>query len=474
MLPDLKRLTATEAAKLICERKITSKDLTEAYLSNIKTYPNLNAFITVTAESALHEAKAYDMRISKGEACLPLGGVPFAVKDNTQVAGLPNTGGTPALRNFVPSTTAPVIRKLQAAGAILIGKTNMQELAYGMTGLNPAYHYPGIIGIRNANDSSRIPGGSSSGSAVAVAAGMATIATGSDTGGSVRQPCALNGCVGFRPTTGRYPREGIIPISHHRDTPGTMAHSVADIALMDQIITNENQNKPKAANLIRLGVASYFWEGRDHDVREKTEQAMKKLRNAGVVIVPVSMPGVGELVKSVSFPVVVHEGKYDLEKYLRDNHTEISIEELAAKIASPDVKKLFDNNILPQRYPDRSGNLVALEPEYKWALTEGIPRLSSMTKDVMETNHLDGLIFPTSPIVAPLSNIDSTSMAMFQLMIHNTDFGSNINLPGLSIPVGKGSSTKMPVALEIDGLPGSDVNLLSVGETLEGILNSAQ
>lgn len=343
----LDTLTAADAAQLISERKVSSEALVRACLARIDAQDHLNAFITVNAEQALALAKAWDKHLADGGAPLPLGGVPVAVKDNIHVAGLPNTAGTPALKNFVPKTTAPVIQRLIDAGAIIIGKCNMHELAFGVTGYNAAYNTPAIKGVRNAHDVSRIAGGSSSGSAVAVAAGMVPVAIGTDTGASVRQPCALNGCVGFRPTTGRYSQAGITPLSHTRDTAGPMARNVADIALIDSLMAGGEVLLPKPARTIRLGIAPWFWQALDEEVSQQAHAALARLHDAGVTLVAVEMPGLEEANAAVSFPVVMHEGKHDLIDYLQAHDTRLTLQDIVQHIASPDVRAIFEHVIVP-------------------------------------------------------------------------------------------------------------------------------
>lgn len=467
---DLDTLTAARAAQLIAEQKVTSEQLVRACLARIDAHQHLNAFITLNAEVAIAQAKAWDKHLSDGGRPLPLGGVPIAVKDNVHVAGLPNTAGTPALKDFIPTHHAPVVQKLVDAGAIIIGKSNMHELAFGVTGYNAAFHTAEIKGVRNACDPSRIAGGSSSGSAVAVAAGLVPVAIGTDTGASVRQPCALNGCVGFRPTTGRYSQAGITPISHTRDTAGPMAHNVADIALLDSLITGAAVLPPKPAQEIRLGIARYFWHSLDDEVNQQAHAALVRLCDAGVTLVEVDMPGLEEANAAVSFPVVMHEGKHDLLAYLQEHEIPVTLEEIVQRIASPDVRSIFEHGIVPGLFADNEGRPVPLQPLYEQAISEGIAQLLAIYEQTFRDHQLDGLIFPTSPVVAPPANDEVSSAENFARLIRNVDPGSNTRLPGLTLPAGNGTTSGLPVGLEIDGLPGRDAQILAIGATLETIL----
>ncbi|WP_375038366.1 indoleacetamide hydrolase [Acinetobacter sp. RW6] len=466
---DLASASVDVITKLIHDRKVSCEEIVHHYFNTIEKQQSLNAFISTDKASAIQQAQYWDKYLLSGKPCPALMGILIAVKDNIHVEGFPNSAGTPALAHFKPQSSAPIIQKLIDHGAIIVGKTNMHELAFGVTGYNTAMHIEGIVGTRNAVNPLHIAGGSSSGSAVAVAAGMVPIAVGTDTGASIRLPSALNGCVGFRPTVGRYSQESITPISHTRDTAGPMAHTISDIILIDQLITQEQRKKPLLPNQIRLGINPYFWNHLDEDVHQQAHIALELLKDAGVEIIPVDMPNLEQLNHAISFPVVIYEGKYDLIQYLKHHHIDLTLESVIDQISSPDVQALFKQNILPQLIQDHMGQLAPVLPLYEKAMNEARPQLLELYQNTFKAHNLHALLFPTSPIVAPLANEQVSSIENFQTLIRNTDPGSNIGLPGLSLPIGKGAKSKLPIGLEIDGLPHQDSEILAVGMTLEEI-----
>lgn len=465
---DLSKTSVDIITKLIHERKVSCEELVHHYFDTIEKQQSLNAFISTDKASAIQQAQYWDKYLLSGKPCPALMGILIAVKDNIHVAGFPNSAGTPALAQFRPQTSAPVIQKLIDHGAIIVGKTNMHELAFGVTGYNTAMH-KGVVGTRNAVNPLHIAGGSSSGSAVAVAAGMVPIAMGTDTGASIRLPSALNGCVGFRPTVGRYSQEGITPISHTRDTAGPIAHTVSDVMLIDELITQEPRKEPLDPYQIRLGINSYFWNHLDEDVHEQAHIALELLKSAGVEIIPVDMPNLEQLNQAISFPVAIYEGKYDLIQYLKDHQVNLTIEAVVDQISSPDVQAIFKLNILPELTLDPTGQLVPVLPLYEKAISEARPQLLELYQNTFKAHNLHALLFPTSPIVAPLANEQVYSIETFQTLMRNTDPGSNIGIPGLSLPIGKGAKSKLPIGFEIDGLAHQDSELLAIGITLEEI-----
>lgn len=466
-LPDLDNLTATQAAADICAGKYSSEALVTATLARAKARPELNAFITLDETGSLEAARAADAASKLGQACKLLGGVPLVIKDNIQVAGLPNTAGTAALKNFVPKQDAPVIRKLRAAGAIILGKTNMHELAFGISGYNVAYQSGANPGVRNAWDATKIAGGSSSGNGAAIGARIVTAGLGTDTGGSVRIPCAFNGCAALRPTVGRYSQAGIAPISHTRDTAGPMAVSMADIALIDRVVAGGERIKPENLKKLRVGVVASMMANLDADTKAAMDEAIVKMKAAGVTVIDVEMAKLADANGAVGFPVALYEAYDDMVIYLKKNGTGISIADLAKGIASPDVKGTYDGLVVPRKLPGPNQTLVDAKPAYDAAMTTGRPALQQLYKDTFKRNKLDAIVFPTVPKVAVESNPDSSSLANFGLFIQNTDPAGNAGIPGLQIPLALGASSKLPIGLELDGPAGSDRKLIGMGLALE-------
>jgi mandelamide amidase len=468
--PNLDQLTAQQAAADLCGGKVTSQALVSAALARAKTKANLNAFITLDEAGAMKAAAAFDTTHKKGQPCKPLGGVPVVVKDNIELAGLPASAGTPALKGYVPKQDAPVVEKLRAAGAIIIGKTNMHELAFGISGYNAGFKTGPEPGVRNAYDATKIAGGSSSGTASAIAARIVTAGLGTDTGGSVRIPCALNGCASLRPTIGRYPKGGIAPISHTRDTAGAMASTMADVALLDHVIMGGAVITPAGLKQVRIGIVAFMLANLDGDTDTAFHAAIDKLKSAGVTVVDVDMPKLTELNDQVAFPVVLYEAYDDMVAYLKHTGTGITIEDLAKSIASPDVKGTYDGLVIPRKLPGPNNTVVDAKPAYDAAIKTARPALQALYQETFAKNHLDAIAFPTTPKVAIPADPDSSSLANFVLFIQNTDPGGNAGVPGVQIPIALGATTKLPVGLELDGPAGSDRRLIAIGMAFEKLL----
>jgi Asp-tRNA(Asn)/Glu-tRNA(Gln) amidotransferase A subunit family amidase len=439
---DLTELSVVDAAELIRDRKVTSAELTAAYLARAEANGDLNAFITLDRAGAMAAAQRADAELAAGRVKGALHGVPLVVKDNTHVAGLPNSAATPALRAFVPRENAPTVQKLVDAGAIILGKTNMHELAFGISGYNEAFFTAQPIGTRNPYDRARIAGGSSSGTGAAVGGRLAPGGLGSDTGGSVRIPAALTGGAGLRPTILRYSQEGVTPIAHSRDTVGPMAQTVADVALIDSVITGAGLPSPASLNGVKLGVyRDYFFKDLDPDTTAVVNAALEKLKQAGVAIVEVDMPDLQKLNDAVGFPVALYEAHDDLKAYLERYRTGVSVEQLAAQIASKDVKGTYDGLVIPRKLPAPNNAVVDAEPAYTAAMAQARPALVQHFADTFARYGIDALVAPTTPAVAVAQGPGASSLETFLLFIRNTDPGSNAGIPGLTIPAGLGPST---------------------------------
>jgi aspartyl-tRNA(Asn)/glutamyl-tRNA(Gln) amidotransferase subunit A len=295
--PELAFLSIREAARLLRRKEISTVDLVEAALARIEGLnPAFNAFITVVPELALRAAKISQREIARGKSKGPLHGIPISLKDNIWTRGIRTTAGSKILADFVPSDDADVAKSLSRAGAILLGKTNMHEFAYGITNENPHFGP-----ARNPWNRERITGGSSGGSAAAIATGMCFASVGTDTGGSIRIPSALCGIVGLKPTFGLVSVAGIVPLAQSLDHAGPLARSVTDVCIALEAITGEypksavrpDHRKLRSAlpKRFRLGWPEhYFFDRVDAEVREAIEAAAKVLGSLGGQIEHVAMP----------------------------------------------------------------------------------------------------------------------------------------------------------------------------------------
>src|SRR5881296_2812612 len=299
---ELKSLTIDVARAAVQQRKASAVSLAESFYTKIQTDdPKIGAYLTLSKERALAKAAEIDKLAEKGERLPPLGGVPVAIKDVMVTKGVRTTAGSKILGNYIPPYDCTAVARMEAAGAIVLGKLNCDEFAMGSSNENSAFKP-----VRNPRDKSRVPGGSSGGSAAAVAAGMAVATLGSDTGGSIRQPASFCGVVGLKPTYGRVSRYGLIAFASSLDHIGPFANTVKDAALVLRTIAGRDPMDSTSADVpvpncvaeleapvegLRVGVAKeYFGDGLDPEVRAAVEAAIEKLGELGCEILPVSLP----------------------------------------------------------------------------------------------------------------------------------------------------------------------------------------
>lgn len=432
-MPNLE--TIVELAPRLRRREVSPVELTQSCLDRIeKLNPTLNAFITVTAESALAEARAAESEISRGDWRGPLHGIPVALKDLIDTAGVRTTAASELYKDRVPAEDAEVVRRLRRAGAVILGKNNLHEFAYGGSSL---VSYFGDV--RNPRNERHIAGGSSGGSAAAVAAGLCYAAVGTDTAGSIREPAALCGCVGLKPTYGRVSARGVIPLSWSLDHVGPLTGSVADTAIVLQAITGYDALDMGSANVPvedyvsglgsdvkKLSVAvprEYFFDDLDSDVRAAVEQALDVIR------------GIVAEVKEVRIDVSEERTVQAAESYAY--HAEN-----AAK--SPE---LYQAETLRRI---RSGE--------RFSAAEYIRRRRELDEARRRSHEffaeVDLLVTPTVPMPAPeISALkkDPAALRPAELkLLRNTRPFNVWGLPAISVPCGLAKSG-LPVGLQIAG-----------------------
>jgi Asp-tRNA(Asn)/Glu-tRNA(Gln) amidotransferase A subunit family amidase len=367
---ELIELGAADAVAAMKRGDFTAERYATALLEHCEAAKRLNAFITLDPARVEAAARQADRRRGSREALGSLHGLPIPIKDSVNTKELPTTAGTPGLRTFRPKEDAPVVRALLQAGGIVLGKTNLHELSLGWTSSNQAFGP-----VRNPYDSSRIPGGSSGGTAVAIASRMAPLGVAEDTRRSIRVPAALCGIAGFRPTTGRYQSAGVVPISPLFDQVGPLARSVADLLLFDQVVSREpGAITPLPLKGIRLGVSrEYYFEGLDPEVERVVAEALRKLTDAGIELVETQVPDLARLISLTTAQVVFHDLIPTLSKYLTDFGAGVDFEQVRTA-ASPDIRRLLD------RF-GAAGSLPVVEKEYLATRDVHLPRLKETFRE---------------------------------------------------------------------------------------------
>jgi indoleacetamide hydrolase len=458
-------LSATDAVAHMSQGSLSAERYAQALLTRCQAAHALNAFITLEPARVLEDARARDRDRLAGVKPGPLFGLPIPVKDSVNTKDYATTAGTPALRDFHPADDAPVVKALRGAGAVVLGKTNLHELSFGWTSNNLAFG-----AVHNPYDLARIPGGSSGGTAAAIAARLAPLGVAEDTEGSIRVPAALCGIAGFRPTTGRYSTRGCVPISPLFDQVGPHARSVADLVLFDSVAANDWQ-KQDAVRLdgLRLGVVRDYWFTElDPEVERLTDLALAKLKHAGAHIVETQLPGLASLIDLTTDAVQNHDVRLALANYLREYGTGLDLETLVSR-ASPDIQSVFRSDVLPG-----GANFVS-EAVYAAARYQYLPALRTLYREYFARTNVAAMVFPATLVPAPRIGEERTvevrgrPMPFETAVARNIAPGSTAGLPGLVLPVGL-THGGLPVAIEFDAPAGSDRALLALGHSAEAVL----
>jgi indoleacetamide hydrolase len=456
-------LSADAAVEALRRGDMTAEHYAGALLRRCEAGARLNAFITLRPEQVLEAARERDRERSSGRIPGPLHGLPIPIKDSVNTCDLPTTAGTAALRHFQPQQDAPVVRALRAAGALVLGKTNLHELSLGYTSNNHVFGP-----VRNPYDALRSPGGSSGGTSAAVAYGMSPLGIAEDTEGSIRVPAALCGIVGFRPSTGRYSTAGCVPITPLFDQIGPHTRCVADLLLFDAVLTGSMPSRMiPSLRGIRLGVMrSYFFSGLDPGVEQVCSEVLGRLTDAGVQLVEEEMPELSRLVSTCTRPVQNHDLKPSLTQYLSEYHAGATFESLVSQ-SSPNVRCLIE------RATTCGARDFVPDAQYREIVSVHLPRMRRMYRDYFARTGVAAIVFPTTALPAPFIGEDDMEvevrgnrMSLGVAISRNIAPGSTAGLPGLVLPAGL-TTGGLPVALELDGPHGSDGALLRLGLALE-------
>ncbi len=471
----LYRLTVHEAHELLRRREVSSLELTKSVLEKIEgSDQEIKAYITPTPELPLEQARQADERIAAGDIG-PLTGIPMAIKDNICTKGVLTTCGSRILENFVPPYDATVVGRLRQQGAVLVGKTNMDEFAMGSSTEHSAF-FP----THNPWDTSRVPGGSSGGSAAAVVANETIFALGSDTGGSVRQPAGLCGVVGLKPTYGRVSRYGLIAFASSLDQIGPLTKDVTDCAWVMKAIgfhdpldsTSANEPTPDYAsyltddlNGIVVGVPDeYFAEGLDRRVEEQVREAIDKLAELGAEVRDISMPHESYVVATYFLTswaeASANLARYDGLKYGLFAPDANNIHEAQSKARGRGFGREVKRRIMLGTYALSSGYYDAY-----YLKAQKVRTLIKGDFDRAFAEGVDVVVGPTSPILAfGIGEKIDDPLEMYLSDLYTIP-ANLAGLPCISIPCGFGEG--LPVGLQIMGRPFAEGTLLKVAYAFE-------
>jgi len=459
---ELTALTIAEAGELIRKKSLSPVEIAAACLERVERYDKrLSAYITVLGDSAMAEARQAEQAIARGEYLGPLHGIPLALKDTFAMRGVRVTAGSKLLENNVLDYDSAVIERLRKAGVVFLGTLNMHEFAYGATNSNPFYGF-----ARNPWDQERIPGGSSGGSAVAVAASMCLGSIGTDAGGSVRLPSSLCGIVGLKPTFGRISRFGTLALSLTMDHNGPMTKTVTDAAIILDAVAGPDPRDPGCASRpvaryreelaggvsgLKIGLPKeYFAEAMDDQVRAAVTAAVKKLSSLGAVVEEVSLPHCSRYAPPTFVALAMTEASSVHARDLRSKPNEYS----------PETRELL--------------HMGMLIPARRYVQAQRVRTL--LVRDLDEAlKRVDVIVMPTSTIPAPrigerTVSLNGKSINVIAALTRLTSLFNMTGLPCVSVPCGF-TSEGLPIGMQIAGKAFAESTVLRVGHAYETSTN---
>jgi len=438
-------MTIREIGRRLRTREISCLDLIRQTLADIRKRDQVfHSFITLMEEQALLEAAERDRELAAGIDRGPLHGIPIAHKDLICTRGVLTTAGSLLFRRFVPDYDATVVRKLRDTGAICVGKTNLHELAYGVTSSNPHFGF-----VLNPRDPARIPGGSSGGSAAAVAAGFLPLALGTDTGGSIRIPASFCGIVGLKPTYELVSRHGVLPLAFSLDHVGPLGSCVEDCALAMDAIAGPGFDLSASPDMkgLRVGIPeNFYFDGIDGEVATAVHRSLSEMERLGASVSQVSVPDIEEANSAARI---------------------VQLVETASVYAHHNDRSLFGDDVWALL---EQGRMI---PGHEYVSAQRVRTLYRRDFDAL-WKRLDILVSPATPTAAPRldqkrvtigSREEDTRMASTRLVRAINFFGE----PALSMPCGE-TSSGLPIGLQLIGAPFTDPALLRVAQTLETAL----
>ncbi len=474
-------LSLSDVQKALAKGEVKAEEVVTSCLERVQATEQVKAFISLDAENALEQARALDK--AGPDASKPLWGVPISIKDAICTKGLTTTAGSKILNNYMPFYDAHVIEKLRAAGAIIFGKTNLDEFAMGSSTENSAYHP-----THNPWDVSRVPGGSSGGSAASVVAKQCFASLGSDTGGSIRQPASLCGCVGMKPTYGRVSRYGLIAYGSSLDQIGPFARSVEDCALVLENIAGHDPRDSTSTPLaleqkaysnalrkredlkgLRVGVPKeFFAKGLSAEVEQKCKAALEIMQRLGAELVDIELPHTNAAIATY-YIVAMAEASSNLARfdgvrygYRAENVGDLN--ELYVRSRSEGFGQEVQRRIMLGTYVLSSGYYDA----YFRKAAQVRQLICDDFKQALQK--CDVICGPVSPVTAwPLGSLNTDPLQMYLMDIYTLSLNL-AGLPGLALPVGMGDESNLPVGMQILGPAFSEELIFNVGHLLEQAL----